>query len=157
MRWREGGEGREVKGESQGSIEHPFNSSVLPDMSSSTVKTRVRFFPLPFFLAGQCRQLRASCQCSLRYIKDIALSKLNESKASPLYKNISMKPLTGGGDEKSKTAWPAVSSRTQRTFHTTCFLQTLTSQHCLKDFSKCDNIRFVATSFSAPMPNNYGS
>lgn len=153
MRWREGGEGREVKGESQGSIEHPFNSSVLPDMSSSTVKTRVRFFPLPFFLAGQCRQLRASCQCSLRYIKDIALSKLNESKASPLYKNISMKPLTGGGDEKSKTAW-----RTQRTFHTR-FLQTLTSQHCLKDFSKClyDNIRFVATSFSAPMPNNYGS
>lgn len=144
-----------MKGESQGSIEHPFNSSVLPDMSSSTVKTRVRFFPLPFFLAGQCRQLRASCQCSLRYIKDIALSKLNESKASPLYKNISMKPLTGGGDEKSKTAWPAVSSRTQRTFHTR-FLQTLTSQHCLKDFSKCDNIRFVATSFSAPMPNNYG-
>lgn len=141
-----------MKGESQGSIEHPFNSSILPDMSSSTVKTRVRFFPLPFFLAGQCRQLRASCQCSLRYIKDIALSKLNESKASPLYKNISMKPLTGGGDEKSKTAW-----RTQRTFHTR-FLQTLTSQHCLKDFSKClyDNIRFVATSFSAPMPNNYG-
>lgn len=151
MRWREGGEGREVKGESQGSIEHPFNSSILPDMSSSTVKTRVRFFPLPFFLAGQCRQLRAPCQCLLRYIKDIALSKLNESKASPLYKNISMKPLTGGGDEKSKTAW-----RTQRTFHTR-FLQTLTSQHCLKDFSKCDNIRFVATSFSAPMPNNYGS
>lgn len=144
-----------MKGESQGSIEHPFNSSILPDMSSSTVKTRVRFFPLPFFLAGQCRQLRASCQCSLRYIKDIALSKLNESKASPLYKNISMKPLTGGGDEKSKTAWSAVSSRTQRTFHTR-FLQTLTSQHCLKDFSKCDNIRFVATSFSAPMPNNYG-
>lgn len=141
-----------MKGESQGSIEHPFNSSVLPDMSSSTVKTRVRFFPLPFFLAGQCRQLRAPCQCLLRYIKDIALSKLNESKASPLYKNISMKPLTGGGDEKSKTAW-----RTQRTFHTR-FLQTLTSQHCLKDFSKClyDNIRFVATSFSAPMPNNYG-
>lgn len=142
-----------MKGESQGSIEHPFNSSILPDMSSSTVKTRVRFFPLPFFLAGQCRQLRAPCQCLLRYIKDIALSKLNESKASPLYKNISMKPLTGGGDEKSKTAW-----RTQRTFHTR-FLQTLTSQHCLKDFSKClyDNIRFVATSFSAPMPNNYGS
>lgn len=141
-----------MKGESQGSIEHPFNSSILPDMSSSTVKTRVRFFPLPFFLAGQCRQLRAPCQCLLRYIKDIALSKLNESKASPLYKNISMKPLTGGGDEKSKTAW-----RTQRTFHTR-FLQTLTSQHCLKDFSKClyDNIRFVATSFSAPMPNNYG-